>query len=173
VTTRTLDLRLRRAGGRWVLDQLASIGGDPVPRPARLPAAARLVLDDRRIQLPDSARWDIHRGAVSERLLRTMRAMAERQPYAVTVLVSGHPANVFGTSRRSNHTAGRAVDIYAIGGRLVVHQHQGDTSASRLARWLDGRPISELGSPWPLPGGDARSFTNTVHRDHLHVGFDR
>jgi len=173
VTARTLDVRLRRAGGRWVLDRLVSAGGRPVARPAELPAVARAVLDDPRIQLPDSARWDIHRGAVDPRLLQAMRAMADRHPYAVSVLISGHPRNVFGTSRRSNHNAGRAVDVYAVAGRLVVHQRRRGSAAYRLARWLDRDGISELGSPWAFDDGGARSFTNTVHADHIHLGFDR
>jgi hypothetical protein len=173
VMARTLDVRLRRASGRWVLDELASAGGRPVARPAKLPADARAVLDDPRIQLPDSARWDIHRGAVDPRLLQAMRAMADRHPYAVSVLISGHPRNVFGTNRRSNHNAGRAVDVYAVAGRLVVHQRRRGSAAYRLARWLDRDGVSELGSPWAFGDGGARSFTNTVHRDHLHLGFDR
>jgi hypothetical protein len=173
VATRTLDVRLRRAGPRWVLDQLASAGGQPVARPAELSQAARAVLDDRRIQLPDSARWDIHRGLVDQRLLRLMQAMAERHPYAVAVLVSGHPRNVFGTDRRSNHNAGRAVDVYAVAGRPVVGQRHRGSAAYRLAGWLDQAGPTELGSPWRFADGGARSFTNTVHQDHIHVGFDR
>jgi hypothetical protein len=173
VTTRTLDVRLRRAANRWVLDQLASAGGQPAARPADLSQAARAVLDDRRIQLPDSARWDIHRGLVDERLLRLMQAMAKRHPYAVAVLVSGHPRNVFGTDRRSNHNAGRAVDVYAVAGRPVVSQRGRGSAAYRLAGWLDDAGPTELGSPWRFADGAARSFTNTVHQDHIHVGFDR
>jgi hypothetical protein len=173
VTTRTLDVRLRRSGGRWVLDKLASAGGGPAARPADLSQAARAVLDDRRIQLPDSARWDIHRGLVDQRLLRLMEAMAKRHPYAVAVLVSGHPRNVFGTNRRSNHSAGRAVDVYAVAGRPVVSQRGRGSAAYRLAGWLDDAGPTELGSPWRFADGGARSFTNTVHRDHIHIGFDR
>jgi hypothetical protein len=173
VTTRTLDLRLRRARGRWLLDRLASAGGQAAARPPRLSSVARAVLDDPRIQLPDSARWDIHRDAIHPRLLATMRAMAERFPYAVTVLASGHPRNVFGTGRRSNHSAGRAVDVHRIDGKLVVNQAGRDAPAFRLAQWLDRRDVSELGSPWVFAGDQGRSFTNTVHRDHLHIGFDR
>jgi hypothetical protein len=173
MTTRTLDVRLRRAGRRWVLGQLASAGGRPVARPADLPQAARAVLDDRRIQLPDSARWDIHRGLVDQRLLRIMLAMAERHPYAVAVLVSGHPRNVFGTGRRSNHNVGRAVDVYAVAGRPVVGQRHRGSAAYRLAGWLDQAGPTELGSPWRFADGGARSFTNTVHQDHIHIGLDR
>jgi hypothetical protein len=173
VITRTLDVRLRRVGRRWVLNQLASAGGRPVGRPADLPRAARAVLDDRRILLPDSARWDIHRGLVDQRLLRIMLAMAERHPYAVAVLVTGHPRNVFGTDRRSNHNAGRAVDVYSVAGRPVVGQRHRGSAAYRLAGWLDGAGPTELGSPWRFVDGGARSFTNTVHQDHIHIGFDR
>jgi hypothetical protein len=173
VTTRTLDVRLRRAGRRWILDQLASAGGRPVPQPANLPQAARAVLDDRRIQLPDSARWDIHRGLVDQRLLQLMPAMAKHHPYAVTVLVTGHPRNVFGTNRRSNHNAGRAVDLYAVAGDPVVGQRNRGSAAYQLTAWLDQAGPTELGSPWRFAGGGARSFTNTVHQDHIHIGFDR
>ncbi|HJU02949.1 MAG TPA: hypothetical protein VJ966_17275 [Actinomycetes bacterium] len=172
-TTRTLDVRLRRTGGRWVLDQLASVGGRPAARPPDLSQAARAVLDNPRIQLPDSARWDIHRGLVEERLLQLMQAVATHQPYAVTVLVSGHPRNVFGTNRRSNHNVGRAVDLYLVAGHPVVGQRGRGSAAYRLAGWLDRAGPTELGSPWRFAGGGARSFTNTVHQDHIHIGFDR
>jgi hypothetical protein len=173
VTTRTLDVRLRRDDRQWILDGLASAGGRPVARPADLPQAARAVLDDRRIQLPDSARWDIHRGLIDQRLLQLMQAVAKHHPYAVTVLVTGHPRNVFGTDRRSNHSAGRAVDVYAVAGHPVVGQRRRGSAAYRLAGWLDQAGPTELGSPWRLADGGARSFTNTVHQDHIHIGFDR
>jgi hypothetical protein len=170
--TRTVDVRLSRRAERWAVTELGSVGGMPAPRPANLPAAARAVLDDRRIELPDSARWDIHRGDVDERLLELMAAMARRAPYAVTVLKSGHPVQVFGTSRRSNHNKGRAVDVYRIGDRLVLSQRRGDTTALQVARWLAGSRPSEFGSPWDLDGRGGRSFTDTVHQDHIHIGFD-
>jgi hypothetical protein len=170
VETRTLDIRLVRVAGSWTFDRLASAGGEAVPRPGRLPAAARAVLDDDRIALPDSARWDIYRGAVSTSLLRLMADLADQSSYDVAVLRTGHPRYVFGTTRLSQHTAGRAFDIYRVGRHLVVDDRREGSRTQRLARWLTARAeLSQLGSPWALDGGVAPSFTDSVHQDHLHV----
>ena len=75
-TVRTLDLRLHRVDGGWRLAQLASTGGDEAFPPADLPAIAAAVLADPRIELPDSARWDIHAGRISPVLLEVMARLA-------------------------------------------------------------------------------------------------
>ena len=181
--TRTVDVRLRVSGGEWTVAALKSTGGTAVPRPRDLPAPAVEVLDDVRIDLPDSARWDIHSGAIDERLLVVMRRMADLFPYSVTVLRSGHPRKVFGASSTSNHTVGRAVDIWAVDGTPVVQQHAGITySESDVVRADRKRPafratqtmlrtadLSEIGSPWNLDPSGQPSFTDPVHQDHLHV----
>lgn len=165
--TRTLDVRLARTAGRWSVEGLASAGGDPVPRPARLSPAAAAVVDNSRIELPDSARWDIYRGAVAPRLLVLLAAAAERAPLSVVVLESGHPHDVFGTGRTSNHTLGRAADVYRVDGVNVIDGRVPGSSVDDLARWLLVRPeLSELGSPWAL---GPRTFTDLVHQDHLHI----
>ena len=168
VVTRTLDIRLRRSSGMWALDRLASAGGDPVPRPSDLSRAARAVLDNRRIELSDSARWDIHRGGVDERLLEAMSAAARRSRYRVAVIDSGHPRNVFGTARRSAHASGFAVDIYAVEDRLVVAQRRARGPAYAFARRLYARAPYQLGSPWTFSGGGS-AFTDEVHQDHIHL----
>jgi hypothetical protein len=168
--TRTLDVRLTRTGATWRFDRLASAGGTPVARPTSLSSEARAVLSDRRIWLPDSARWDIYRGAISPTLLTVMEQVAARAPYAVTVLESGHPYDVFGTTHESMHSAGRAVDINTFAGRLVVSQHATGSPAFELVRWLLTRPeVGQVGSPWDLDGAGSRSFTNSVHLDHVHI----
>jgi ribosomal protein S18 acetylase RimI-like enzyme len=172
--SRTIDVRLRQGGdGSWQLEEVASIGGVPVERPADLDPLAARVTDDPRIELPDSARWDIYRGGVDQRLLQTMADMADIAPYSVAVISSGHPINVFGRSHPSNHTGGRGVDVYAVDGQLVVDQHADATSAYRMARALYEGDVEELGSPWAFTDlGTGRSFTDTVHADHLHVAYD-
>ena len=131
------------------------------------------MLDHPEIRLPDSAAWDIRRGDIDERLLQAMARLGERTPYAVAVLKSGHPRNVFGTSRVSNHAHGRAVDIYAVGEWNVISQRRESSDAYRASRWaLDAIRPSELGGPWDLDGGAGIAFTNTVHQDHIHIGFD-
>lgn len=173
VHTRTIDVRLRLADGGWVLDGLGDAGGQPVARPPVLPPAAARVLDDPRIDLPDSGRWDIHRGEIDARLLVAMADLAELASYSVCCLKSGHPINVFGTDRRSHHTGGRAMDIWAVDGVPVVHQQpQVDTPAHRVARALfDQGVVPEIGAPWAYDGPGGRSFENDVHRDHIHVAF--
>lgn len=164
--TRTFDVRLRRAGGPWQLADIASVGGRPIARPRRLSGAARAVLDSARIDLPDSARWDIHRGAVDERLLRRMKEMADTVPYSVTVLDAGHPTSVFETDRRSAHSSGSAVDVWKVAGQRVVRQRGRGSPAHALARRLLDGGATQLGSPWALGRG---SFTDVVHQDHLHL----
>lgn len=168
---RTLDVRLVRQDGRWVFDTLASVGGEPVPPPPALTPTAQAVLGHPDITLPDSARWDIHAGRISPHLLQLLLDLAERTSYGVTVLSSGHPFHVFGTDRQSNHTKGRAVDIYLHDGTLVADDRAKGSATHELVRWLYRRPeVSEVGSPWALDGYGGRSFTDVVHQDHLHVG---
>ena len=166
---RVLDVRLRIVEGGWVVDGLASDGGSPVEAPENLSAAARAVLDSRRVQLPDSARWDIERGEIDDRLLTLIAEMAERHELKVAVLSSGHPFNVFGTDKQSHHTKGRAVDIYAVDGDPVARQRHEGTPAHALTLWLFDRGVPEVGSPWDLDPPGGRSFTDVVHQDHIHV----
>lgn len=169
--TRTLDIRLVRDGGSWRFERLASDGGDPVPRPDDLDPVAEAVLDDSRIELPSSARWDIHRGAVSKTLLEVMAALADRTPYGVVVLSSGHPVHVFDTERQSSHAVGHAVDIHRFGDERVVDgRSANDTRTRRTVEWLyEDERVTNLGSPWALDGYGGRSFTDAVHHDHVHV----
>jgi hypothetical protein len=172
---RTVDVRLRISGGEWRFEALASAGGEPVERPEELPPEAEAVLDDPRIELPDSARWDIHRGATSPDLLALMSRLAEATGgYGVCVLESGHPINVFGTDRLSDHTRGRAVDIHRIADQLVIEDRHEGSGTDRAVSWLydePSRPI--IGGPWALDGFGGRSFTDAVHQDHLHVASPR
>lgn len=169
--SRTLDVRLVLRGDAWVFDELASAGGVELPRPSDLPPEATAVLDDPRIELPDSARWDIYAGGTSTALLRLMSELAERTPYGVVVLSSGHPFNVFGSEHQSNHTKGRAVDIYRVGSVLVIDDRDPGSATDAEVRGLYEHPaLSEIGSPWALDGFGGRSFTDVVHQDHLHIG---
>lgn len=175
--TRTVDVRLINRDDEWRIEELADAGGQPVTRPDHLPAAANRALDNPRIDLPDSARWDIHSGIIDERLLTTMNDISELFPFSVAVLKSGHPRNVFGTDLVSGHTHGRGCDIWKVGAKPVIHQHDEGSDAyvftSQLLKRLD---VPELGSPWdldgpPVPGQLRPSFTDVVHADHIHVAF--
>lgn len=167
--SRVLDIRLQRSQGSWSLDRIGSVGGAP-PRAGRPPsAAAKRVLEHPRIVLPDSARWDILRGGVDDALLGTLARAAGRYRLDVTVIDSGHPPNVWATTRPSTHSIGKAVDIYAVDGRPVTAQRQKGSAAFRLASTLVAGGASQVGSPWILGPGGPRSFTDEVHQDHIHL----
>lgn len=172
VVTRTFDVRLRFESESWRVDSVESAGGDPAD--GEVSAVASAVLENPGIELADSARWDIYRGEVDERLLRLMGRLARRYTYSVTVLKSGHPPHVYGTEQVSNHTVGRAVDIWEVDERPVVTQRKETSSAAyRLTEDVFERgEVPEIGSPWDLDGGGSRSFTNDVHLDHIHLAYD-
>ena len=175
--TRTVDVRLINRDDRWRIEDLADAGGEPVDRPKDLSKIAQTVLDNPSIELPDSARWDIHSGTVDERLLQQMQDISGMFPYAVCVLKSGHPVHVFGTDKISGHTEGRGCDIWRVAGEpVVLQQPEEGTDAHAFTRRLLADGVPELGSPWdldgpPVPGQLRPSFTDAVHDDHIHVAF--
>ena len=170
---RLFDVRLAVQGGTWRVVDLVSIGGEPVDRPAVLDPRAVAVLDDPRIELPDTARWDVHANRISLDLLDVLAAAAAEAPVSVTVLRTGHPLNVFGSTRISDHSQGRAVDVWRIGGQPVVTSGAMTGPAGRVLRNAFADPrLSQAGSPIgsDLDGPTKRrSFVNLVHKDHLHL----
>lgn len=173
---RTVDVRLAVENGTWKVVELASAGGEPVERPADLDPRAARVLDHPGIDLPDTAVWDIHAGRISLGLLGLLADVGDVAPVSVTVLQTGHPVNVFGTGRVSNHTEGRAVDIWRVGGQPVVATGAaaGPAAAALRAAFADPR-LAQAGSPEgsDLDGGGRRSFNDLVHKDHLHLAVRR
>jgi len=170
IETRTLDVRLRFEAGQWWFDHLASAGGEPVSMPEHLPPEVVAVLDNPRIELPDSARWDILAGRVSPDLLRLLARTAEQVPIGITVTATGHPWEIFGTDRQSDHSRGLAADIYRINTTRVIDDRAVDSTTHRLVNWLYAQPeLARMGSPWALDGFGGRSFTDALHQDHLHL----
>ncbi|MGI8806612.1 MAG: hypothetical protein ACR2KK_01915 [Acidimicrobiales bacterium] len=170
---RSIDVRLARAGENWAVTSVESAGGDEVvPGPATS-AAAAAVLADGNLEMADSARWDIAAGRIDERILTLLSKLGTDHRLGITVLATGHPHNVFASESVSNHTEGRAVDIWSVDGRAVVEQRELEGPLADLARSLLAGGVTELGGPWDLDGPGGASFTNVVHQDHLHVGFDR
>jgi hypothetical protein len=166
---RTLDIRLVRGPSGWEFDSLSSAGG--VFESLDDLALAHAVARDSRIEMPDSARLDILAGRVSPILLALMADIADQTPYAISVLATGHPHNVFETDRTSDHTVGRAMDIIRVGDRWVIDD-RGEVSATLdLIDWLYYHPhVRQIGSPWDLDEElSTRSFTDEVHQDHVHV----
>lgn len=173
VITRVLDVRVVKDNEGWRFAALASSGGDIPVVPAVLVPEAYAVLDDPRIVLSDSARWDILDGTVSPRLLGILSRLAEQAPFAVATFERGHPWGIFGTDRQSDHSRGRAADIYRIGDRLVVDDRAEGSLTHRVAAWLFAQPdVARIGSPFRLNGFGSGAFTDALHQDHLHIAVD-
>lgn len=164
----TYDVRISRTGDGWRVDSVTA--AEPVPPLEDPGPLIRRVLDSDRITLPWAGRTDVAAGRVSDVVLRSMLAVAERHRIGISVLVSAHPVQVFGTDRRSNHPDGRAYDIGSIDGRLVV-----DAGAARLVdrvmRIAADTGASQVGGPSDLDGDGGRYFSDPTHSDHVHVGF--
>lgn len=171
VVTRTIDVRLERTSAGWSVTELASLGGDPPPE-ATPSAVGRLVLEEPRIELPDSSVWDIEAGRVGDPILQRLLDLSVDHVVSVTVLATGHPHNVFDREFVSNHTVGRGVDIWAIDGISVLDQRAEDSPLIGLVQTELAAGVTELGSPWDLDGPGGPSFTNAVHQDHLHLAYD-
>lgn len=169
---RTIDVRLAKRSGVWRIEELASLGGDPPAEKAALSEIAERVLSHPRIELPDSARWDITSGLISDRVLEVMASLADDHEIKVSVLSAGHPLTVFGTSRRSNHIAGRAVDLWWVDGPIYDQRDPGSPLAAVLIRLMEAG-VDELGAPFVAQSGRSGGFANLVHQDHLHIAFDR
>lgn len=169
---RTFDVRLEKRGDIWTVVDLPSLGGDLVEPPAQLSPSARRVLDHRQIELPDTARWDIYSGRIADRLLDTLAGIADVTPVAVTVLSTGHPIEVFGSTHTSNHIPGRGVDLWRVGAPIIDQRAADGPLRSHVDRLL-AQGVTELGAPFDVDGPRGANFANTVHQDHLHVAFDR
>ena len=169
--TRTVDVRLELEEGLWRPVAIASVGGEPVEPPVNVSPSISALASHPAVDLPDSARWDLYAGLVDPRIVELLLELAEDHELGVTVLASGHPANVFGTERTSNHTRGRGVDIWSIDGTAVVDQRGPDSPLRDLVMRLAGEGVTELGSPYDLDGPGGVMFTNLVHDDHLHLAY--
>lgn len=170
--TRTVDVRIENGADGWTVSELASTGGEPPASPAGTPTGEG-ALANPNLELSDTARWDIEAGRIGDPILEALNGLANERRLSVTVLATGHPRNVFGADSVSNHTAGRAVDVWAVDGVPVIGQRSIGSPAYQLVEAALAQGITEVGSPWDLDGaGMGASFTNTVHQDHLHFGYD-
>lgn len=165
----SVDMRLERTADGWQLTQARIPEIDPKPSPAPT-EPARQVLDNPDIGLPEAARSDIRAGRVQPQTLRVMQAVAERHRIDVSVLVSAHPREVFGTTRESKHHSGRAVDIWRIDGHLVVDPRTPrrlivDVIRTASRAGADGGIGAPFLPPRPPPG----AFTDALHADHIHL----
>nr|WP_257019382.1 hypothetical protein [Streptomyces sp. TLI_235] len=167
----TVDVRLVRAQPRWNVTALHP--AQPAPPAATLSDAAQRVLAESRIQLPPAAVADVGGGGVHESVLASMLALAAQHTFAVTVLRSGHPIDVFGTSRPSDHPPGRAFDVWQIDGHAVVDPATPHDLVDGFMRAAAATGSYNVGGPRQLSRGTTpqQFFTDDAHHDHVHIGF--
>jgi hypothetical protein len=115
-------------------------------------------------------RPDLVSGRLDLRVQSVLAVIADRHTIRLSCLRTGHSRFVKGTTRVSNHTVWRAVDIDMVDGQRVSRTSK---AARTLVLWLDGlqgplRP-SEIGSPFNL--GHRPYFTDEGHQGHVHVGY--
>ncbi|WP_225846592.1 hypothetical protein [Streptomyces sp. HPF1205] len=164
----TVDVRLVRGAGGWQVTALHPA----VPGPPVAPGAlARAVLGDSRIQLPPASVADVRSGRVHDSVLRAMTVLAGTYRMSVSVVRSGHPLDVFGTTRPSDHPRGRAFDVWRIDGRQVVDPATPRSLIAAFMRAAAAAGSYNVGGPVPLSGPGDQFFSDATHHDHVHMGF--
>ncbi|WP_232839178.1 hypothetical protein [Streptomyces triticisoli] len=167
----TVDVRLARSGTGWTVTALhPAHPGAPLSPP---PAGVRRVLDDARIVLPPAARADLNSGQVHAGVLTAMLRLAGTYRMYVSVVRSGHPLDVFGTSRPSDHPRGRAFDVWQIDGHAVVDPATPRPLVERFMRDAAAAGSYNVGGPVLPSGGSTpdQFFSDATHHDHVHIGF--
>jgi hypothetical protein len=104
------------------------------------------------------------------RIQSLLSVLAATWTLRISCLHSGHSRYVAGTTRISNHTLWRAVDIDQVNHQPVSPQ---SPATRALLAWLDHlqgplRP-SEIGSPLPI--GHRPYFSDEDHQHHIHIGY--
>ena len=168
--TVTVDVRLVRTRLGWVVTELRPAPGRPVAATLTGPAAA--LATSPRVDLPDAAVRDLAQGVVAPQVVDTLLRLSEDFRVAVSVLRSGHPERVFAGTAISNHARGRAVDIWAVDGIAVADMALDDPLLRRFLLAAASTRAGEIGGP-TVPNRNDRYFADDLHRDHVHIGFDR
>jgi hypothetical protein len=174
-----LHTALRRYNNAcWYVHEVVTLAGRYTrAAPAQAPAAdpfVRALVANNHITTTTSHRCDPARdlasGQLDLRVQSLLAVLAERHAIRLSCLRTGHSRFVKGTTRVSNHTVWRAVDIDRVDGQPVS---KASTATRALVEWLDGlqgplRP-AEIGSPFAI--GRRPYFSDEGHQDHLHIGY--
>jgi hypothetical protein len=164
----TYDVRLNRSGAAWRVTAVhPSRPGAPA---GTLTRSARRVLGSDRITLPPAAVRDIRSGRVHESVLLAMLTVSRTHRTSVSVVRSGHPRYVFGTSRLSDHPQGRAFDTWAIDGHAVVDPRTSRALVEDYMHAVANAGSYNVGGPYLL-GAAPQWFSDDTHHDHVHAGF--
>ena len=145
--------------------------------PGVLTADVTRLLANPNVNLDPRARSDLEAGIVDPRVVAALNAAADANfRLGVGVIKTGHSEFVAGTTRVSNHWYGRAVDIHTVDGAAVSDTNVDAWALAWFFFSLPGaaRP-DELGHPWGEDAalmGQAGSFSNADHEDHIHIGWN-
>ncbi|MFF0415404.1 hypothetical protein ACFYUY_33835 [Kitasatospora sp. NPDC004745] len=165
----TVDVRLSRSEPRWTVTELHP--GEPGPAVPTPPPAVARVFAEPRIELPPGAAADLRSGAVHDSVLEAMLRLAGPYTLSVSVVRSGHPLLVFGTTRPSDHPQGRAFDVWRIDGHPVVDPGTSRALVESFMRDAAAAGSYNVGGPVAVRGAGNQFFTDDTHHDHVHVGF--
>jgi len=163
----TVDVRLSKSRGSWRVT--ATHPAQPGAAASRLSTAARRVLANERIALPPASAADIRSGQVHDSVLTTMLELAKTYRIGISVIRSGHPLDVFGTNRPSDHPRGRAFDTWQINGQAVVAPSTSRSLITSYMRAAESLGSYNVGGPYQLSG--SAFFSDQTHHDHVHAGF--
>lgn len=164
----TYDVRLSRVGTAWHVTAVHP--SQPGPAARTLTPAARRVLATRRIHLPPAATRDVLSGQVHDSVLTALLTVSRTHRPTVSVIRSGHPLHVFGTTRLSDHPLGRAFDTWEIDGHAVVDPRTPRSLVKDYMHALAAAGSYNVGGPYLL-GAAPQWFTDATHHDHVHAGF--
>ncbi len=162
----TYDVRLSRRPDGWRVTAVHPSRPGPAQRPLTGPERAVLAQD--RIGLPPAGRADVLSGRVHPSVLGAMLAVSRIHRIDVSVVRSGHPLRVFGTTRLSDHPRGRAFDTWRVDGQPVV-----GASRRLVAGYMHALADAgsyNVGGP-VLLGPAPQWFSDRTHHDHVHAGF--
>jgi hypothetical protein len=162
----------------WYVHEVVTLAGRytstaPALAPSKDPFVRALV-HNKRITTTSShgcdPKADLASGRVDLRVQSLLAVIADRYSIRLSCLRTGHSRFVKGTTRVSNHTVWRAVDIDVVNGKPVS---KASAVSRTLVVWLDGlqgplRP-SEIGSPFNI--GRRPYFSDEGHQGHVHVGY--
>jgi hypothetical protein len=162
----TFDVRLSAAVPSWRVTAINPSAPGPA---AAVDSLATQVLNSSRIDLPPASRADIASGQVHDSVLRAVLGLAKTYMIGVSVIRSGHPTYVFGTTRLSDHPRGRAFDTWRINGMPVVAASTPRSLVTGYMTAAAGLGSYNVGGPYVLNG--SVYFSDQTHHDHVHAGF--
>ena len=141
------------------------------------------------IHLTAAARGDLEAGIVDPRLVQVLATLAQTYELDILSFRTGHPRckvlpgglNQGPNCAVSNHWEGRAVDVMATSpaGQPLQGVSPRNATARAITETLALMPTTsplrpdEVGSPWAAYDNYHGHFTNSLHQDHLHIGYQQ